>query len=29
VGDVDFKVISSAKSSNKFPKTRVLEGKIS
>jgi hypothetical protein len=29
VGDVDFKVISAAENSNKFPKNQVLEGKIS
>jgi hypothetical protein len=29
VGDIDFKVIFATKNSNKFPKTQVLEGKIS
>jgi hypothetical protein len=29
VGDIDFEVISAAENSNKFPKTQVLEGKIS
>jgi hypothetical protein len=29
VGDIDFKVISAAENSNKFPKNQVLEGKIS
>jgi hypothetical protein len=29
VGDIDFKVISAAENSNKFQKSRVLEGKIS
>jgi hypothetical protein len=29
VGDIDLKVISAAKNSNKFPKTRFSEGKIS
>jgi len=29
VGDLDFKVISAAENSNKFPKTGFLEGKIS
>jgi hypothetical protein len=28
VGDIDFKVISAAENSNKFPKNQVLEGKI-
>jgi hypothetical protein len=29
VGDIDLKVISAAENSNKFPKTRFSEGKIS
>jgi hypothetical protein len=29
VGDINFKVISAAENSNKFPKNQVLEGKIS
>jgi len=29
VGDIDFKVISAAENSNKFQKTKVLQGKIS
>ncbi len=29
MGDIDFKVISAAENSNKFPKNQVLEGKIS
>jgi len=29
MGDIDFKVISAAENSNKFPKKHVLEGKIS
>jgi hypothetical protein len=29
VRDIDLEVISAAENSNKFPKTRVLEGKIS
>jgi hypothetical protein len=29
VGDIDLKVISAAKNSNKFHKFQVLEGKIS
>jgi hypothetical protein len=29
VGDIDFKVISAIENSNKFQKTRFLEGKIS
>jgi hypothetical protein len=29
VGDIDFEVISAAENSNKFPKTRFSEGKIS
>ncbi len=29
MGDIDFKVISTAENSNKFPKNQVLEGKIS
>jgi len=28
VGDIDFKVISAAENSNKFPKNQVLEGEI-
>jgi hypothetical protein len=28
VGDIDFEVISTAENSNKFQKTRFLEGKI-
>jgi hypothetical protein len=28
VGNIDFLVISAAANSNKFPKTRFLEGKI-
>jgi hypothetical protein len=29
VGDIDLKVISAAENSNKFRKTKVLQGKIS